>query len=214
MDFDDFMYIIPKMKDITTTEDYNGKEFQDVMSPKERLDIDIASVQDAKEAAVLGYIYPNQDDKTCILLTLRADYDGEHSAQVSFPGGKKEAEDETLKDTAKRETMEELGLNYCDILFVFPLSQVYIPTSNFLVTPFIGINSEIPEFKTNEEVAKLIEVSVSELLKDKYVGTEFVNTSYGKKMEVPCFKIDEHIVWGATAMILNEVKELFKLAMQ
>jgi len=212
MDFDEFLYAYPKMHKITLAKDYKGKEYQAAMSPKDRLDIDMSFIEDAKEAAVLVYIYPDKDDQTHIVLTLRAKYDGDHSSEISLPGGKKEAQDETLKDTAKRETREELGLGPHCIDYVVELTPLYIPTSNFMVATFMAFYiDDVPEFKNNKEVVEFIEIKTDDLIDDKYVSTEILTTSSGEEIEVPCFKFGKHIVWGATAMVLNEVKELFKL---
>jgi hypothetical protein len=87
---------------------------------------------------------------------------------------------------------------------------VYIPPSNFLATPFLGFVDVRPNFVLNHEVALEIEVLVSDLLADATMTNVTLDTSYMKKIEVPCFKINGHFVWGATGMMLSEIKELLK----
>lgn len=165
---------------------------------------------DAKKSAVLALFYPNKNNETVFILTLRANYKGTHASQISFPGGKYENFDKNLKRTAIRETNEEIGINPSDISIFKQLTNVYIPPSNFLVTPFIGFLSSAPTFKLNHEVEKIISVKLSELLSKDCLSTTKVTTSYATNMKVPCFILNETIVWGATAMILSEIRELLK----
>jgi len=90
------------------------------------------------------------------------------------------------------------------------LTDVYIPPSNFLATPFLGFVTEKPAFILNYEVAKEIEVLLSDLLDDANISSVTLDTSYMEKAEVPCFKINNHVIWGATGMMLSEIKELLK----
>ena len=159
-----------------------------------------------KKAAVITLFYPNNNDEVCFLLTLRADYNGTHASQISFPGGKFENNDKTLKNTALRETLEEVGIPVKDILIFRQMTDVFIPPSNFLVTPFLGYLTYKPTFTKNHEVEELITVSVKDLLDNSSVSTTTLSTSYAKNIKVPCFVLNNYVVWGATAMMLNESK--------
>ena len=163
-----------------------------------------------KKAAILALFYPDKNNETHFLLTLRASYNGTHSAQISFPGGKQEKEDLDFMHTAKRETFEEVGIKMEDISIIRQFTDAYIPPSNFLVTPFIGFLKDTPTFKTNEEVEELIEVKLIDLLDDSNVTIKNMSTSYMKSIDIPCFKLNGYIVWGATAMMLSEIKDLLK----
>ena len=163
-----------------------------------------------KKAAVLALFYPDSNNQTRFLLTERASYNGAHSAQISFPGGKFDKTDDNLKTTALRETYEEVGVPFEAIQIIRQTSDAYIPPSNFLVAPFIGISEKTPLFIPNEEVAEVIEVLVSDLLDDENLTFVEMETSYMKNIEVPCFKLNDYIVWGATAMMLSEIKDLLK----
>ena len=206
MNFNNFKQRIQQFQKITL----GGLDAQFKMAPKLRLkyDPEQISANNPKRAAVLALFYPNDKNETTFLLTQRASYKGTHSAQISFPGGKIEQIDTSLQDTALRETFEEVGIHPDSISVFRELTDVYIPPSNFLATPFLGFSVKRPNFTTNHEVEKLIEVLLSDLLNDISLTTVIMNTSYMKNAEVPCFKFNNYVVWGATAMMLSEIKEL------
>ena len=75
-----------------------------------------------------------------------------------------------------------------------------------------GFSTHELEFELQkEEVAGIIELPLSEFMDDAIVSTELMNTSYGKDIHVPCFKVNGHFIWGATAMMLSELKETLKM---
>jgi len=189
-----------------------GIEAQFKLAPKMRLAYNAKRIQanKPKTAAVLALFYPNQKNNVSILLTKRAIYNGTHSGQISFPGGKVEISDLNLKETALRETFEEVGVLKKEIQVIREITEVYIPPSNFSVTPFIGILNYKPVLKLNSEVAKIIEVPFSDLLDDNNIASISITNSYMKETSVPCFNFDGSIIWGATAMMLSEIKELLK----
>ena len=189
-----------------------GIDAQFKLAPKMRLEYNAKKIKakNPKIAAVLALFYPNKNNEISLLLTKRANYNGTHSGQISFPGGKMEISDFNLKETALRETFEEVGVLQEEINIVREFTEVYIPPSNFLVTPFIGIIDYEPIFKVNSEVAEIIRVSFHDLLDDNNIGSKSITNSYMKETTVPCFTIDDFVIWGATAMILSEIKELLK----
>lgn len=208
MNFKDFTKKIEDLQQIKL----GGLEAQFRMAPQLRLRYNKEKIlaNNPRKAAVLALLYPNMKNETTLLLTQRASYKGTHSAQISFPGGKTEKRDFNLQETALRETFEEVGVVSSSIAVIRELTDVYIPPSNFLATPFLGFVHEKPKFILNHEVATIIEVLVSDLLNEKNMTSVNLSTSYMKNSEVPCFKIDNHIIWGATGMMLSEIKELLK----
>ena len=189
-----------------------GLNSQLKLAPKLRLQFpqELIESKNPKKAAILALFYPDKNNKTRFLLTLRANYKGKHADQVSFPGGKIDKIDVNLQATALRETFEEVGIISDEIKIIRQITDSYIPPSNFLVTPFIGVLDKKPIFKKNYEVAHLIEVLISDLLNDYSLTSKKMKTSYMEEIDVPCFKLNDYIVWGATAMMLSEIKDLFK----
>ena len=208
MEFDSFLSLISKLDHIKL----GGFTSHKKMIPKQRIHYSKESITQLqpKKAAVLALFYPNNEKETCFLLTLRAHYNGTHASQISFPGGKFEKSDENLKNTALRETFEEVGIKSEDVIIKKQMTDTFIPPSNFLVSPFIGFLNKIPKFKPNHEVSELIEVKLIDLLNNKTITTKKLSTSYMKNIDVPCFKLNNYTVWGATAMILSEIKDLLE----
>lgn len=204
-----FKHFISKIEDYKIAP-LGGINAQFKMAPKLRLKYnkDRIKANNPRKASVLALFYPNENNETVLLLTQRASYNGTHSAQISFPGGKIEKNDKNLEATALREAFEEVGVLPSNVKIVKELTDVYIPPSNFLVTPFIGFLNKRPNLKPNHEVAKIIEITVNDLLNDDNLTVVNLTTSYMKNTDVPCFKIDNHIIWGATGMMLSEIKEL------
>ena len=183
------------------------------MAPPQRFGIKDTLLEvpkNAKKAAVLMLLYPDRNSRINFCLIQRTTYDGKHSGQISFPGGKREDGDRDFWATALRESQEEVGVDPATIQLITDLSTTYIPPSNFSVTPFIGILNYKPVFKLNSEVAKIIEVPFSDLLDDNKIASISITNSYMSDTTVPCFNIEGSIIWGATAMILSEIKELLK----
>lgn len=168
----------------------------------------------AKLSAVLGLLFPKND--TLNLVLIKRTEDGRaHSGQISFPGGRKEPEDTSLKMTALRETFEEIGVASTDIEVLGQLSNLYIPVSNSNVHPFIGFTPHKPEYiLSNEEVQYTMEVPVQELfLPDKKIVTQIRPSSHPElTIEAPGYQWDnDHLIWGATAMIISELEDLLQL---
>ena len=137
-------------------------------------------------------------------LMKRNEYPGIHSGQVSLPGGKMEPEDQTLIDTALRESHEELGLKVGLDEVIGNLSELYIIASHFNILPVVAVMKEPPVFKPDpREVNQVLVGSLNRLLlsEDRKEKEMMVR---GYDIRAPYFEIEDHVVWGATAMILNE----------
>lgn len=159
----------------------------------------------------VSLLFYNKANKPHFVLTQRHDYDGAHSGQISFPGGKYEEVDLVPRQTALRETEEEIGVKDVDVNVVKGLSDLYIPPSNFLVYPFVGFLEKEPMFVIDTfEVKELIEVPVEFLFETKIqykpLSELAGDSSYDK--DCPCFVYNDKVVWGATAMILNEMRHI------
>ncbi|WP_438964487.1 NUDIX hydrolase [Winogradskyella sp.] len=210
MVFNSFLDAVVKIKHL----ELFGELSHAKMSPPYRLELAKkmqAKAKSAKKAGVLALFYPNADFNTNFVLILRKTYKGVHSAQVGFPGGKYEEGDNDLMTTAMRETEEEVGVPTSILNIIKPMSPLYIPPSNFIVHPFLAVSECKPLFRKQEdEVEDIIEVSLLDFLNDRNVLMTRVPTSYNVEVEVPAFKLNDHIVWGATAMMLSELKDLLK----
>ena len=144
-----------------------------------------------------------------IPLTLRHDYDGVHSGQVSLPGGKKDDSDANVIETALRETQEEVGIQSDGIEVIGRLTDLYIPPSNFKVTPTLAYATEPPIFQVDAfEVKELIEAPLSVLKDENSIKSKRMEFGNGYASEMPYFDVKGHVVWGATAMILSELVAL------
>ncbi|WP_299781782.1 CoA pyrophosphatase [uncultured Formosa sp.] len=210
MNFDDFIKLRSKIENIPLPAE--ASQFK--MSPPFReglIDDNNIKMKTARKAAVMALFYPNKVHETMLVLILRNTYKGVHSAQIGFPGGKVEPEDYSLKTAAIRETFEEVGVPENNIDVWRKITNIYIPPSHFIVQPFIGIVEKTPNFlKQDAEVDAIIEVPLVEFLSDKNVVTKRVTTSYATNVDVPAFVLQGYIVWGATAMMLSEVKDILK----
>ncbi|MEP5830644.1 coenzyme A pyrophosphatase [Maribacter sp. 6B07] len=210
MNFNFFEQQISKIKDLPLP----GEASQYKMAPESRLEelqrINI-SQKNPRRAGVMALFYPTKNMGTNLLLILRKTYKGVHSNQVAFPGGKEEKSDDGLLTTALRETYEEVGVAPKDITVIKEISEIFIPPSNFMVQPYIGLyRNPKPFVKQDAEVELILEVPVSDFLDDTLVVSKKMTTSYAVDIEVPAFKLNGYIVWGATAMMMNEIKELLK----
>lgn len=154
----------------------------------------------------------NKDGNAHLSLIRRPEYEGVHSAQIAFPGGQKDESDSNIQETAIRETFEEVGVILTPEDILGKISQVYIPPSKFLVTPFVAVLDENPVFKKDDfEVAEILEVPLSLLFDHSIIKTGTVDVgSKGMKMSVPYFDVYGHKVWGATAIMLSEFKAIFQ----
>ena len=160
-----------------------------------------------KKSAVLLLLYP-KNGVAHIIMMVRAIDKSVHSGQISFPGGKFENSDSSLVYTALREAKEEIGIVPNDVEIIGELSSIYIPPSNFDVYPFVGVSKSTPVFSPNNEVNKLLEIKLSDLQNPTIKGYEKIKHRLGNDFIVPCYHINQEVVWGASAMILSEFLDL------
>lgn len=186
-----------------------GSQAQLIMAPSGRPmpDVNDINLESVKKAAVLALFY-EQSNSAQLVLTLRKKYQGVHSNQISFPGGKRDNTDPDFRFTALREAEEEIGISPSSVDIYGELSPLYIPPSNFLVHPFVGIYNDEPSFvKQETEVEHIFSVDVIELLDDTYITTAplLINKT---EVNVPAFSFKGYTVWGATAMMLSELRQV------
>ena len=160
------------------------------------------------KAAVLLPLY-NRDGHDYIVFIKRTEIVSEHKGQISFPGGSHEDTDKTMLDTALRESHEEIGLNPHDVEVLGELDDEVTTTSNFIMTPFVGMMPWPYRFVRNEiEVDEIIEVPMSALMKEGCLqpDTEILN---GRIVDSCTYNYEGRIIWGATARILNRFMGIY-----
>ena len=163
---------------------------------------------DPRKGAVLIMLY-EKENVVRFPLIVRPVYDGVHSGQVALPGGSFDESDITLQSTAIRETEEETGIFANNIQILGKLSELYIPPSNFLVSPFVAMHTSQPVFiPHSREVARIVEMDVEKIMNEKLIREKKMKLASGVSVLTPYFDFDGLIVWGATAMILSEFKSV------
>jgi 8-oxo-dGTP pyrophosphatase MutT (NUDIX family) len=214
MNFQNFLDISPKLRKIKLPGEQAHYKLAPMLRFKELEKIDDIALRKPKQAAVMAVFYPGPVKETRFALILRKTYKGVHSNQVGFPGGRVEVEDRDLQHTALRETEEEVGIPQHEVEVLRELTKLYIPPSNFWVQPFIGVMQGSPSFvPQEEEVEAVLEINLVDFLSDSCLTTETLSTSYASNIEVPAFLLNGHVVWGATAMMLSEMKEIIRQAL-
>ena len=184
-----------------------GEEVQFEMAhvKREKLADLFADYKNYRPSAVLILLYPNEQ-QTSILLIERMTYDGHHSGQIALPGGKAELSDVDLQATALREFFEETGSDIIPTV-IGKLTPIYIPVSKFMVQPFVAYVTQKPNFTISEmEVSQLIEWSIDDLLNPNIIKETTIEPTPGLKLKTPYFDVQGKVLWGATAMMLNELK--------
>ena len=173
----------------------------------DRLRPRLAPTVTARPAAVLVLVVPDDEGNARLVLTERMSYDGHHSGEVSFPGGKAEPHDADEAATALREAAEEVGLDAgaAGVRIVGRLDEVFIPVSDFRITPVVAIAERPPVLAANPaEVARILTPRVTAFLPDADV--EMVErTIRDWPIRYGGFRIDGLHVWGATARILGQL---------
>lgn len=182
-----------------------GLDAQLTMSPPQRGDPDRwhEAQRNARRAAVLALLYP-YEGSTGLVLTQRTEDLNAHSGQISFPGGRIEP-GESPVEAALREGWEEVGVDPAAPDVLGTLTDLYIPPSDFTVTPVVATITERPFFRPQEEeVDLIIEVPLPVLL-DPSKRTSALWTLGGREIEIPYFAYGDFEIWGATAMMLAEL---------
>lgn len=189
-----------------------GENAHAIFSPPYRplFSYDEILAKNPKFAAVNILLYLKENEWYFPLMVRTENERDRHSGQISLPGGKKEEDDKTFEDTAKRETSEEMGIDEHYVRIIREMSPIYIPPSNFYVRPFVSYTKKNPQFLLQEaEAMELIEFPVSSLL-NLTETPEMMALPSSRGVEVPVINFNGYIIWGATSMILSEFSILLK----
>ena len=180
------------------------KEMAPVLTDPSRFNL--SAKQDIILGGVLILLYI-VNDRIMLPLIQRPVYNGVHSGQISFPGGKNE-ENESLVETALREAHEEIGVPIAEVEIIGTLTELFIPASNFKVQPVVGIISTQFKFLPDKhEVVKILEADIIELIQDprKTKTIQLKRDNLNISIDAPYFDVKGNVVWGATAMMLSEL---------
>ena len=160
------------------------------------------------QSSVLMLIFPEDGElKTCLIR--RPANMRNHGGQIAFPGGRFEPSDIDLVRTALRESFEEIGLNDESIEVLGALTPIYVQVSNFTINPIIGWCEKLPRLQIdNQEVDELFIIPFKRLFHPKSFLSKEVITPRGRFF-APGYFIEPMFIWGATAMILSEFKEIY-----
>ena len=184
-----------------------GMEIQLEMAPTNRRNEIRArgSGQSPVKSSVLLLLYPGERGEPLMVFIQRPRYDGAHSGQIAFPGGRYESTDKDLEQTALREAQEEVGVDPDRVEVIGGLTPLYIPPSNYIVSPFVGLTDRRPAFVPDKkEVDRLLELPLSAFRERNNKQMRAITLSTGIRLQTPCFVIHGEMIWGATAMIMAE----------
>lgn len=195
---------------IALQEPLPGTAAHEKMRPYLRLDpsLNIPIPPTAKKSAVLCLIYPVEEISHLALIE-RPVYDGVHSGQLAFPGGKPELRDINLLQTALREAYEEVRILEDKITVLGKLTDVYVWASNFLVSPFVAYSMERPDFVPDkDEVQSILEIPVQIFKNPDIVKEKPMQSKLNALLNAPYFDLEGKVLWGATAMMISELKDI------
>jgi 8-oxo-dGTP pyrophosphatase MutT (NUDIX family) len=181
-----------------------GEAAHQIMQASSKMRLSYTPNNRTRKSAVLILFYPYQN-QIYFPLILRPAYDGVHSGQVAFPGGRYELSDKNLVRTALREAQEEIGLRLTDVKVLGTLTELFIPPSNFFVLPVIGYIPYRPDFFPDaREVEDIFEINLDIISDTNIVGSSDILIR-GEQVHAPHYEVVGYKIWGATAMMISEL---------
>jgi 8-oxo-dGTP pyrophosphatase MutT (NUDIX family) len=169
-----------------------------LLTPEEAAAMDAPGTTDA---AVLVPLYP---DLRAVFTERRADL-RRHAGEISFPGGRQDHPGEDLRETALREAHEEIGLDPADVELMGALPPVGTFVTRYRIFPFVGRIQEQHVWTPQEsEVARVLEFSLTDLARG-HAMKRLVRK--GVPIKTPTYTVEGHLVWGATARIVQSLLE-------
>ena len=174
--------------------------------------LDYTVPEDVYQAAVLILLYYRNEKLYFPLITRQSHYpEDKHRGQIALPGGRKDLSDENMWMTSRRECSEEIGVDRNQIELIGALSPLYIPVSYHHVFPYVGYYHGDLNFKLQtSEILSMHEIDLLDLMNLDNRKMKALKTTEGPVLEVPTIQIAELIIWGATAMILEEFSDVIK----
>lgn len=185
-----------------------GQSAQLLMAPAHRDELirNSAGIGNARRSAVLILLFPDENQALSTAFIKRMEYEGVHSGQVAFPGGKYEEEDKDLIATALREANEEAGIRPDTVRVFGTLSDLFVPPSNFIISPVLACSLNKPVFTPDRtEVAEIFTLPLSHFTDHSNIVERDFHPRSGNPVRVPGYQAGDYFIWGATAMILSEL---------
>ena len=198
-----------------------GQAAQALMAPPGRGEFP-PPAKDARLAAVLLLLFQKNEKWHLLFIQRTAPPGDHHGGQISFPGGSVDPGDTDAIDTALRETEEEVGIPRSEIEVLGELTRLYIPVSNFIVDPVLGLWTPGGDYEWGEsevagaryvvqqsEVARVLELPLEafRVAEARKVGDRKLTSGVTAK-SVPYYLVGEEVVWGASSMMLAELLAL------
>ncbi|SEI56486.1 8-oxo-dGTP pyrophosphatase MutT, NUDIX family [Dyadobacter koreensis] len=186
-----------------------GESAHQFMQSTSKLRLTVKPNERTRKSAVLILFYPYKGE-IYFPLILRPAYDGVHSGQVAFPGGRYEKTDENLIRTALREAQEEIGLRLNDVKILGILTELFIPPSNFYVLPVVAAMPYRPDFFPDpREVEDIFEIKLKHISDISIIGSSDIQVR-GVQITAPHYEVNGYKIWGATAMMISELLTVLK----
>jgi 8-oxo-dGTP pyrophosphatase MutT (NUDIX family) len=204
-----FTTFTQQLKERLTNHPLPGQDAQYIMAGEniKHKKINLSALSNYKKSAVCLLFYPKAGE-VCFVLIKRPATHQYHAGQIALPGGSCDG-DETCEQTALRELFEETGVVINLQHVIGRLTPLYIPVSNFYIQPIVACINAVPLFNPHtDEVVELIEYKLKDILDESIVAETTVNLMQGIKIKAPYFNVQGNVLWGATAMLLSEVKQL------
>lgn len=198
-----FSSFIEKLR-LELKEPLPGEPAHQIMEATSAAYLGIKPTSNTRKSAVLMLLYPLENE-VYLPLILRNSYDGVHSGQIAFPGGRFESTDTDLIHTALREAQEEIGLNMDEVKILGTLTEIYIAPSDFLVLPVVAFINYRPDFLPDtREVKKVFETKFKHFAENDSIGCSEIIIP-GDRVLTPHYEVEGHKIWGATAKMIREL---------
>jgi 8-oxo-dGTP pyrophosphatase MutT (NUDIX family) len=172
-----------------------------LLTPADAIGLD---VRGRTQAAVLIALYL-QGGHLHAVLTRRRDDLRRHPGEISFPGGRREPEDDDLLSTALRETEEEIGLPREEVEVLGALQPTPTIATGYAVYPFVGLIEPGRAWTLSPlEVACVLELSFADL-RAGHARRRLLRR--GLPIRTETYVVGDHLIWGATARMLSDLSD-------
>ncbi|MDH3199110.1 MAG: CoA pyrophosphatase [Candidatus Krumholzibacteria bacterium] len=155
------------------------------------------------DAAVLVPVYRGPDGAVRLVLVRRAE-GGVHGGQIAFPGGKRDARDASLLDTALREAREEISIDPASVELLAELPVVETHSTGFRISPFLGCVTPPARWQVDaREISEVLDVTAADLARPEVSGEEMRRfPQFPEPLLIRFYRVGAHKLWGATHRIL------------